>query len=73
MKDHKKKYTWGTKREIMFLDSIGKHQVTLKRIPSKKKLLENYIASLRMRQRWGNINKDRVMSHAKDLLVSVKE
>lgn len=52
---------FGTKHEIEFIDSLGIEKYSKL---STVQLLKNYIASIKLRKSWGEINRQEVINYA---------
>lgn len=68
------KQGWSTSDEINFLKELGLNRFTHMQfkhvaLPSRLELLSNYIAAMRLRVNWGDINKAFVFAHVNDMLL----
>lgn len=56
---------WTTENEKEWLDNLGTHR---KNGLSKKESLERYLEASNKRTNWGNIDREEVLTYAKELL-----
>ena len=56
---------WTTAEELNFLDNLGRNKV---KGLTRRELLLKYLAAAKSRSAWGQINRDRAIQRARDLL-----
>lgn len=61
--------TWTTADEMEFIQGLGTHCPT-KHLPARtrQEYLQQYIEASRLRQCWGNLNAERILAYAVELL-----
>ncbi len=63
------KTSWVTRDEIRFLKRLGRWTAIRDRsedyMKRRKRLLEGYLMAMRLRQRWGEVDKDEVEKYIK--------
>jgi len=68
--DEQAQHGWGNESEMRFISLLGEHANHSRNTPppSRRTLLENYIAYLGQRKRWGKLNSSVVMEFAEQQL-----
>jgi transcription antitermination factor NusA-like protein len=60
-----------TKEELFYIENIGQFSETTMEIP-RKEMLTNYIEALKLKKKWGDVDKIKVLSFAYSELAKEK-